>query len=83
MRNVNNKSFGPGEDVLLDGGFFVDCSFDRCKLTYGGLAVKFKDCHFHGCDVILSASASNVIEVLRYIGLDLIAVGTDGPRVVN
>ena len=83
MRNVNSESFGPGDNVLLDGGSFINCTFDGCRLTYGGLAVNLKDCHFHRCDLILSGSASKVIEVLRYIGFDLVAGGTNGPHVIN
>jgi len=83
MRNVKNKMFGPTDDVLLDGTRFVDCSFRECRVHYSGHAVKFKGCHFDRCSVVLGGSAGTIVETLRYMGFDLVAVGTTGNDVLN
>lgn len=36
MEKVENRRFGPGEKVELDGKSFVNCAFDGCEVVYGG-----------------------------------------------
>jgi hypothetical protein len=36
LEKVENRRFGPGEKVELDGKSFVNCAFDGCEVVYGG-----------------------------------------------
>ena len=36
LEHIENRHFGVGERIQLDGKYFVDCTFDRCEAIYGG-----------------------------------------------
>jgi hypothetical protein len=36
LEKIENRRFGPGEKVELDGKSFTNCAFDGCEVVYGG-----------------------------------------------
>ncbi len=83
MTDVKLQKFVAGQVVPLDGMRFTDCVFEGCQLSYNGGAVKFKKCSFSSCSLLLGGSLAQNIEVLRYIGFDLVAAGKSGNALVN
>ena len=33
---IENRIFGPGDEVVIDGHAFVNCFFGACKIIYSG-----------------------------------------------
>ncbi len=54
-----------GEEVLLDGGAFRDCSFERCHLHYdGGALPVLSGCRFTDCAWFFGEAAADTLTML-------------------
>ena len=54
------------ETVQLDGEFFSDCEFRKCRMVYsGGPAPRFDNCRFADCDWKFEGPASHTLEYLK------------------
>jgi hypothetical protein len=57
-KNVGGTLQGKGITVNLDGNEYEDVTFNKCTLAYAAAErVKFTDCHFNKCKVILTRVA--------------------------
>lgn len=54
--------------VYLDGGTFVDCTFESCQLIFSALMpVVMERCTFTGCRPSFIGAAGNTIQMMRAI----------------
>lgn len=54
-----------GEEILLDGGAFRDCSFERCHLHYdGGTLPVLTGCRFSDCAWFFGEAAADTLAML-------------------
>lgn len=54
-----------GEEILLDGGAFRDCSFERCHLHYdGGALPVLTGCRFSDCAWFFGDAAADTLAML-------------------
>lgn len=49
---VENKQFGPGDRVVIDGHEFVNCFFGACQITYSGGKFGMDNVTFDGTTII-------------------------------
>ena len=53
------------EEILLDGGAFHDCSFERCHLHYdGGVLPVLSGCRFSDCAWFFGDAAADTLTML-------------------
>jgi len=52
--------------IQLDGNHYVNCTFKRCKLQYGGLAtVSLENCNFHQCSWTFTDAAARTVNFME------------------
>lgn len=62
-----------GEQVVIDGKHFEDCSFDTCTLVYqGGVPPNFVRCEFAAPRFVFEEAAQSTIQLMSaiYNGID-------------
>lgn len=80
MHVVKGKTYG-AQRLPIDGGRFVDCTFNQTKLIFKACdTVAFEDCAFKECDWVFEGSALLTLQLLSglYRGL-----GDEGTRLVE
>ena len=56
------------ETVQLDGEYFDDCEFKKCRMVYaGGEAPAFVGCRFEDCDWKFEDAANRTLSLLKVI----------------
>jgi hypothetical protein len=68
LEKVENRRFGPGERIELNGKSFINCAFDGCEVVYGGEGTFWEDATWRNCRFTLVGSASYTVQVLKAIG---------------
>jgi hypothetical protein len=82
LKQIENKTFGPNETVILDGHLFIDCIFDGCDMVFDGEA----DTAQIGCrterpaNVIIGGSAQRTLNTLKSLGFRFISPFGDEPQ---
>ena len=67
METITGRNFSE-QEVKLDGREFVNCTFDRCKLIYGGGAPFFIGGNeISGCNFEFTGAALNTLNTLRML----------------
>ena len=67
METITDKNFAD-QEVRLDGREFVGCTFERCKLIYGGgLPFFIGGNAINGCNFEFTGSALNTLNTLRML----------------
>lgn len=63
MKTINDRTFGPGDVVQLDGFTYLRCSFDSCSFTFEGTGdFHFEECLFRGnCRATFSETVDRVM----------------------
>lgn len=80
MASYRNNCF-VDETILLDGSDFQACSFQGCKLVYGGGALpNISDCSFEECSWQFDTAAGRTVTFIRNIAE---AMGSDGRVLVE
>jgi hypothetical protein len=69
LDKIENRRYGPGERIELDGKSFSNCAFDGCEVIYGGEQTFWRDATWRNCRFTLVGSASYTVQVLKAIGL--------------
>ncbi len=63
---IAEKMAFEGKNIVLDGGSFYACQFNRCKLIYNGMmAVTFDECSFDNCEWQFAGPALNTIGFMQ------------------
>jgi len=65
LQKVENRRFGPGEKVELDGKSFVNCAFDGCAVVYGGQETFWDGVNWNNCQLTLVKTANYTVQDLR------------------
>jgi len=65
---VENRKFGPGERVHLDGKSFINCEFNGCQVIYGGGEVFWQGVTWADCEFSFVGPANFTIQVLQAVG---------------
>jgi len=68
LEKIENRRFGKGETVELDGKSLVNCAFDGCEVVYGGGETFWQDVNWSDCQLRLVRSANYTVQVLKAIG---------------
>ncbi len=56
------------ETVQLDGEYFDDCEFKKCRMVYaGGEAPAFVGCRFEDCDWKFEDAAARTLEHMKAV----------------
>jgi hypothetical protein len=70
--DVRDREFS-GEQVVLDGKHFEDCTFDTCQLVYrGGTPPNFVRCDFAAPRFVFQDAAQSTVQLMSaiYNGID-------------
>lgn len=67
MTETKNKQFR-SETVHLDGQFFINCTFENCRLIFAGGRCEWENTTFSGCRIVLYGFANNTVQVLQGLG---------------
>ena len=74
LRRIENKTFGKGETVVLDGCLFINCVFDGCDFVFSGVG----DTAQIGCtpirnaDIYFCGAAQRTINILNALGFKVV-----------
>jgi hypothetical protein len=68
LQKIENREFGPGETVELDGKSFLNCAFRGCKVVYGGRQTLWKGVSWQDCEFTFVGSANCTVQVLQAVG---------------
>ena len=68
LEKIENRRFGPGERVELDGKSFINCAFDGCEVVYGGEETFWDGVTWRDCQFTLVKSANYTVQDLQAIG---------------
>ena len=68
LEQIENRRFGPGERVELDGKSFINCEFIGCQVVYGGGDVFWEGVSWNDCEFTFVGAANHTIQVLHAIG---------------
>jgi hypothetical protein len=71
---VENKTFGPGETVVLDGRIFINCVFEGCDFIYAGEAdtAQIGGTPIRNADIYFCGAAQRTINILNALGFNVI-----------
>ena len=68
LEKIENRRYGPGEGIELDGKSFSNCAFDGCEVVYAGDQTLWEDATWRNCRFTFVGSASYTVQVLKAIG---------------
>ena len=69
MPEVQDRVFGSGDSVHVDGATFVRCTFDNASLIYsGGRHPDFQDCTLENVGWQFEGEALRTIQMLQALG---------------
>ena len=69
-----------GLQIFIDGGTFVECTFNNCTMIYSGLMQgQIQSCRFEGCEWKFSGPARNGLDFLGVI----YSIGDSGREIVE
>src|SRR5436190_18273023 len=69
-----------GLQVFIDGGTFIECTFNSCSMVYSGLMLgQFQSCRFEGCHWKFSGPARNALDFLAI----MYSIGDGGRQIVE
>jgi len=71
LQKIENREFGPGETVELDGKWFLNCAFRGCKVVYGGGKTLWKGVSWQDCEFTFVGSANYTVQVLQAVGCEI------------
>ena len=74
MQPVENKS-ASGETVVLDDKVFLNCTFTRCRLIFGGGDFQWENTHFIDCQIQFAGPADRTVNFLRAFNLKPETIG--------
>jgi len=75
LTRIENKTFGKGETVILDGCLFVDCVFEEgCDLVFSGEGdtAQIRCTPIRNADIYFCGAAQRTINVLNALGFKVI-----------
>jgi len=58
LKKIENRRFGPGDKIELDGKSFLNCTFDGCEVVYGGGETLWDGVTWRNCEFTLTRSAN-------------------------
>ena len=68
LEGIENRHFGEGETVQLDGKSFVGCTFERCEVIYGGGETLWEAVNWSDCKFTLVGAANFTVQILKALG---------------
>jgi hypothetical protein len=68
MTRHEKESF-EDQDVILDEGIFIDCTFKNCSLEYSGGDTYVQNCHGENCQLVWRDAAQRTVNMLQGLGL--------------
>ena len=68
LERIENHHFGEGERIELDRRYFVECTFDRCKVIYAGGETKWEYVNLSNCHFSLTGAGNFTVQVLKALG---------------
>ena len=80
LEQITGQTFGPTDEVLLDGKSFFFCTFDRCGLTYYGGNFTHVECSFSGCRVSFGEAAWRAVVLMRDLGYTITSSAGQNPE---
>jgi len=71
-KEVQNRSFGADDVVVIDDTAFRDCSFDHgCTIIYRGGIVLWERCRLNNYRLRLEGAADRTVTLLKELGFEL------------
>ena len=68
LQKIENRAFGPGEKVELDGKSFFNCTFRSCEIVYAGGETLWRCVTWHDCNFKFVGPAKWTVQVLLTLG---------------
>ena len=68
LKAIENREFGPGERVELDGKSFFNCKFRGCKVVHAGGETHWEAVSWQDCEFTFVGPTNHTVQVLRAVG---------------